>query len=205
MKTEDFVTKFKQSSKYKVFKGVLFKKIENENSAKLILETNLGKLDHDHLSKIFGLVDECYSSEACHVKPGPWFGRLLKPNARNIFETDCYHINKWFNILFNDHISLAERIDKLRTDPYRIKGLNVGFITLVLYLLDNSKHLIWLKDHHDGLRILDRELIQFNGKGEQYNVFNDYAKNFAKQYSFDHAELDYVFSGIKYVVRGNYY
>jgi hypothetical protein len=205
METANFVAKFKQTNKYNAFKNVLYKKIENEENAKFILETNLGKMRHEHLKQIFSLVDECYSREACHVMPGPWFGRIIKPNALNIFKTDHDQINQWFNLLVMDQISLSDRIDRLRMGPYRIKGLNIGFITLVLYLLDKSKHSIWLRDHHDGLKILYPELIKFNGKGEQYDMFNRFAKMFAKQYDFDNTELDYIFSGIKYLTREIYY
>jgi len=201
---DDFVTKLKQSNKYNAFKNVLFRKIENEKKAKTIIETNLRNLKHDHFIQIFMLVDECYSKEACHVQPGPWFGRLLKPNALNILEVDCGHINRWFDLLVNEDVSVAERIDLLRIDPYRIKGLNVGFITLILYLLDKSRYLIWLKDHHDGLNMLYPNLNKFNGKGVQYIEYNKTVIMFAKQYNFDHSELDYVISGIKYMIMRNY-
>jgi hypothetical protein len=201
MEADNFVYKFKNSYKYKLFKDVLYKKIENERNAKLILESNIGKLNQNHLLEIINLVDECYSREACHVMPGPWFGRMLKSNTKNLLNSDIKYINIWFCILSNSYIDLPERIDMLRKDPYRIKGLNIGFITLMLYLLDNTRNLIWLEEHHEGLRMLDPELTRFSGKGEQYNIYNNHAYNFAAKYSFKSVELDYVFSGIRYYIQ----
>jgi hypothetical protein len=71
----------------------------------------------------------------------------------------------------------------------------------MLYLLDNTRNLIWLEEHHEGLRMLDPELTRFSGKGEQYNIYNNHAYNFAAKYSFKSVELDYVFSGIRYFIQ----
>jgi hypothetical protein len=61
----------------------------------------------------------------------------------------------------------------------------------MLYLLDKAQYVVWWKRQHNGLRIVC-ELPEFNGRAEQYGIFNNVAKGFATQYGFEHTELDWV-------------
>jgi hypothetical protein len=192
---DELVEKLKSHPDYQGFKKILDMKIKNEAKAKTIIEENLGKLNHAIFKEVFELVDNYppvfYDGKMCQDN---WFGRLLKPNALKIFKESEEKINEWFRLLLEDKISMEQRIDLLRKDSYHISGLNTGFITLMLYLLDKSNYLIWFRAQHDGLRFLHPQLDEFNGKGEQYSLFNDIAKVFAKQYDFDHTEIDWILS-----------
>jgi hypothetical protein len=89
---------------------------------------------------------------------------------------------------------VEERMDLLLNEPYKIKGISVGFITLMLYLLDKEKHLIWFQSQHKGLMVVSPDLEKYTGKSRQYAIFNRAAKDFAKRYQFDHTELDWIFA-----------
>ena len=128
------------------------------------------------------------------VNKGPWFGRLLRSNTNYLFDADIYKINNWFNTLTNNKIPVEKKLNLLLSEPYNIKGLNVGFITLMLYILNKNEHQIWFQGLHDGLKIINPDLESYTGKPEQYLRYNEASMNFAAKYSFDHTELDWIFS-----------
>jgi len=73
----------------------------------------------------------------------------------------------------------------------------------MLYILNKSEHQIWFQGLHDGLKLIYPEFETYTGKSKQYNTFNDAAKKFALQYSFDHTELDWIFStGLPTILMG---
>jgi len=195
-KAEDIVENMKSSEEYKSLKSILSMKINNEARAKAILEDNLGRLNKEHIKEIITLVDEPYpySSRDGKINHGPWFGRLLKSNTVYILNEDLVKINNWFNILYDNNYPVEKRIRLLLNEPYNIKGLNVGFISLMLYVLDKTNYLIWFQGQHEGLKIIYPELEKFTGSSTQYITFNNVAKEFAKQYGFEHTELDWVFT-----------
>lgn len=125
---------------------------------------------------------------------GPWFGNLLNvPNTKYLFEADNEKINRWFNVLVDNHKPIEEKLDLLRKEPnYKIRGLNIGFTTLMLYVLDKAKYLIWFNTLHEGLRVIYPGLGKCTQKSAQYIIFNETAKEFAKQYNFEHTELDWI-------------
>lgn len=194
-KIEDLINSFKKSDIYISFKSVLHEKIKNEEKAKTIIKKNLGRLNSGHLKDIIDLINYPYLCD-CKGREGnrhPWFGRLLsKVNVQNILKEDKYKINQWFNVLSDNHISVEKKLDSLKKPPYKINGISTGFITLMLYLLDKQNNLIWFSEQHQGLRKVYPELDKFTGKGSQYIRFNDFAKKFARQFNFEHTELDCV-------------
>jgi len=192
---DELISALKSSENYKSFKSILENKIENENKAKTILIENLGNLNNDHVKRIIALVDEPY----LYKKNGksynhPWFGRLLQSNTGELFNADQVKLNNWFNIVSNNYFPAEKKIDLLLSGPYNISGLNVGFITLILYILDRNEYSIWFEGLHDGLRLIYPEMEPFTGKSKQYTIFNETAKNFIKKYSFEKVELDWILS-----------
>jgi hypothetical protein len=86
----------------------------------------------------------------------------------------------------------------LLNEPNKIKGLNVGFITLILYILNKENYLIWFEGQHRALSLFYPDLEKYSGSIQQYKVFNEQAKQFAKVHGFTHTELDWIFSaGVK--------
>jgi len=198
---DDLIFKLKSSENYKNFKSILPLKNKNEERAKSILCENLGRLKSEHLKEIITLVDEPYPySHDGKIIKRPWFGRLLKSNSSIIINEDEIKLNKWFNILSDSKIPVEKRIKTLLNEPNHIKGLNIGFITLMLYILDKTNYSIWFEGQHEGLSILYPQLEKFTGKENQYSIFNKTAKNFAHQYSFEHSELDWIFSTGVYMI-----
>jgi hypothetical protein len=192
---DELIAKLKTSECYKAFKKIFTLKLDNELKANRIFCSNLGKLKHEHIREIITLIDEPYPYNYMgKINKGPWFGRLLKPNALNIFNTELDKINKWFNILTNNDYHVEKRIELLLNELNNIKGLNVGFITLMLYILDKTKYLIWFQSQHEGLTIIYPDLEKFKGYSNQYSTFNILAQEFAKEYGFEHTELDWIFS-----------
>jgi hypothetical protein len=197
---DNLIVRLKSSDTYKNFREILPMKIGNEEKAKEILNVNLGKLNHSHLKQIIDLVDGPYPyiKNGKKVATGPWFGRLLKSNTVYLCDESIVKLNIWFNVLTNSSISVEERLELLMNEPNKIKGLSIGFITLMLYLIDKENYLIWFEGQHESLKIFYPELGKFTGRSTQYNSFNSTLKNFARQYKFDHSELDWIFSaGIK--------
>ena len=96
------------------------------------------------------------------------------------------------NVLRNNNIPIEKRIEILQEDPYKIRGIKTGFITLMLYLLDKTNYSIWFKALHEGLQKIYPEIGNFNSKGIQYILFNKKAKEFLQQCDFDHTELDWL-------------
>jgi thermostable 8-oxoguanine DNA glycosylase len=128
---------------------------------------------------------------------GTWFGQLLNtPNTKYIIDEDEINkikINQWFKLLSDNRFSAEERLDRLLLEPNKIKGLNVGFITLMLYLLDKTNYSIWLKVHHKGLNeFIYPKLEKYTGRSTQYLIFNNLSKEFAKKFNFEPTELDWV-------------
>lgn len=191
----ELVARLRSSDNYKNFRVILQKKIDNEEEAKEILITNLGRLNKKHLTEVFTLIDEPYP----YLKDGkisnaPWFGRLLKSNTSTLLEENKDTINTWFNILTDSSLSLEERFDILLNSPHRIRGLNVGFITLMLYIFDKTNYTIWFEGLHNGLALLFPDLENYSGTSSQYQSFNDRAIKFVKDYGFDPTELDWILS-----------
>lgn len=190
----DLIKRLQSSDNYKSFKDILPKKINNEAKAKKIIIENLGSLRQEHLIEVLKLIDEPYPYyHNGKIIRSPWFGRLLKSNTKNIFEEDKDRINQWFKILSDNNSSVEKRLFLLK-EQYKIKGLSVGFITLMFYILDKTNYSIWFEGQHNGLKLFYHELEKFTGKYSQYLIFNDLAKEFVKKYNFEHSELDWVLS-----------
>lgn len=155
----------------------------------------MGRLNYDHIKSIFDLVNSPYPF-IYDGKPnkGSWFGLLIKPNALSIFKEDERKINDWFRIVTTKDIPIKEKFEILKSEKYYIKGLGIGFQTLILYLLDKNSYLIWFKGQHDGLRIVCTNLVKYNGKINQYFDYLDAAKYVASKYKFEPTELDFVFT-----------
>ena len=204
-KTKDeIIATLKASELYACFKTILDRKIQNEEKARSILIENIGNLSHENLKEIITLVDEPYGyTYKGKVGKTPWFGRLLQANTKNLFAEDIIKINNWFNTLSNNSIPFERRLELLLNEPYSIRGLNVGFMTLMLYILNKNEYQIWFQGLHDGLRLIDREFETYTGKSKQYEVFNEAAKKFALKYSLEHTELDWIFSTGVPAIVGN--
>lgn len=199
MDTNSIVHQIKSSQNYKSFLRILPMKIKNEEEAKRILKRNFENLKHGHINEIITLIDKPYPYEKDgQLERRPWFGRLLKPNTRNLLNEDVNKINEWFNILRDESIHIERKLTLLLAKPYKISGLNVGFITLMLYILDKDKYLIWFKAQHEALAKVSKGFERYSGAPKQYAYFNENAKAFAMQCGFQHVELDWIFStGIK--------
>jgi hypothetical protein len=189
---EQMIAAIKSSELYKNFRGILKHKSDNEDEAKSIILENLGNLNNDHVRRIIALVDEPYMYKESYNHP--WFGRLLKSNTGKLFNADPVKLNNWFNVVSNNYFPAEKKIDLLLNEPYNISGLSVGFITLILYILDRNVYSIWFEGLHDGLRLIYPEMETFTGKSKQYTIFNETAKNFIKKYSFEKVELDWILS-----------
>jgi len=191
----DLVARIKSSESYGNFKEILPLKIRNEEKAKEILSANLGKLSYSHLKEIIDLIDEPYPYiKNGKVVKGPWFGRLLKSNTVHFYNECVDKLNIWFNILSNNSMAVENRLELLLNEPNKIKGLNVGFITLMLYLLDKENYLIWFEGQHEALALFYPDLEKYTGSPKQYSLYNERAKEFIKRYNFDSTELDWIFS-----------
>lgn len=201
---DEIVAALKASELYASFKTILDQKTRNEERARAILIENIGNLSIANLTEIKDLMDEPhgYNYKGKVVKT-PWFGRLLQSNTKDLFEEDIIKINNWFNTLSNNNIPVERRLDLLLNEPYNIRGLNVGFITLMLYILNKNEYQIWFHGLHDGLRLIDREFDPYTGKSKQYIEFNKAAKKIAQNHSFEPTELDWIFStGLPAIVNG---
>lgn len=196
---DELVYRIKSSENYEHFREILPMKIRNEEKAKAILNLNLGKLNHSHIKEIIDLVDAPYPVvNKGKVNKGPWFARLIKSNTVYLYNESVERINNWFSILTSSSIDIQERMKLLLNEPNKIKGLNVGFITLILYILNKENYLIWFEGQHYALTMFYPDLEKYSGSIKQYSVFNYQAKFFAKTHSFDHTELDWIFSaGVK--------
>lgn len=152
-KRQSLVNRIKASDDYKSFAGILENKKSNEEAAKLILESHAGRLTMKQLDFVFDLIDEPYPC-VLGGKPvtGPWFGRLLKRNAQNFFNKSEEEINSWFKIMLDRQIPAVRRMDLLQGEQYKIKGISVGFVTLMLYILEKKNYLIWFKTFMKALR-----------------------------------------------------
>lgn len=203
---DELISAIKESEDYQSFIDILSRKKENEEKARNIILQNLGYINHENLHEVIDLIDEKYP---CTVNgrnvSGTWFGRLLNSNTGNLFETDLNKMNNWFNILTNPHLAIEKKFSLLLNEPNSIRGINVGFLTLMLYILDKSSHLIWFEGLHNGIRKIYPERIEkFNGKCDQYLIYNKAAMEFAEKYGFDHTELDWIFStGVYLDYRSN--
>jgi hypothetical protein len=188
----------KSSDNYKSFKNITLNvKKEHEEEARLILEKYHGNFNHNHFKEIIELVDGPsqypYELNGKIVASGKWFGNLLNtPNTEYFFKTDIKLINDWFNVLRNNDIPIEKRIEILQKEPYKIKGIKTGFITLMLYLLDKPNNSVWFKALHEGLQKIYPEIWNFSGKATQYILFNQKAKEFLRHFDFDHTELDWL-------------
>ncbi len=213
----DLIESLKSSENYKSFRDILPKKIDNEAEAKEIIEKNIGHLNGKHLRKVIELINYPHQYKMFgKIEPGTyqfkmdgkfnkgtWFGNLLNtPNTEYIIKEDEINkikINQWFKILSDNYFSAEEKLDRLLREPNKIKGLNVGFITLMLYLLDKTNYSIWLEVHHNGLNeFIYPKLEKYNRSSSQYRKFNDLSKEFAKKYNFEQTELDWVLWSASY-------
>ncbi|HOW39507.1 MAG TPA: hypothetical protein PL123_03115 [Bacteroidales bacterium] len=192
---DDFVARIKSSESYSNFREILPMKIKNEEKAKAILSANLGKLAHNHLKEIVDLVDEPYPYiKNGKVVKGPWFGRLLKSNTVYVYNENVDKLNFWFNILTNNSMAVENRLELLLNEPNKIRGLNVGFITLMLYILDKENYSIWFEGQHEALALFYPDLEKYTGSSTQYSLYNELARKFIKMYNFCSTELDWIFS-----------
>ncbi len=196
---DGIIEQFKSTLDYRNFKTILSKKITNEAKAKELLKSHLGVLNSEHLREVFLLVDERYNS--AYEKAGPWFGKLININAKNMLNQTSEIINEWFDIILDDNVSASQKVDELCRGTCRIKGASVGLITLFLYLLDKSNHSVWFEVQHKGLEMLYPQIGKFTGRGEQYATFNGRAKQFVAHYAFEHTELDFVLQAIPRTFR----
>ena len=137
-----FFKNFKNSNDYKSFTRILNDKKEHEEEARLILEKYHGRFNHNHFKDIFKLVDGPYPYQRNNkiVANGKWFGNLLNtPNTEDFFKTDIELINDWFNVIRNKNIPIEKQIEILQEDPYKIRGIKTGFITLIHYLIVSAR------------------------------------------------------------------
>ncbi|MBK9391240.1 MAG: hypothetical protein IPN68_13985 [Bacteroidetes bacterium] len=157
-----------------------------------------------NIKEIIFLVDEPYlQSILGKAYTNPWFGMLFRSNTKDLYSEDLLKINRWFNTLSDNNVQVEKKLEKLLNEPYRIRGLNVGFITTMLYITNKNDFLIWFKVLHNGLRLIYPEFEYYTGKSKQYLLFNEKAKKFALEYSFEHTELDWIFStGIPAIIKG---
>jgi hypothetical protein len=58
-------------------------------------------------------------------------GSYLNPTQFISYDERVEKLNAWFMILTNNSKSVQEKLQLLGNDPNRIKGLNVGFMTLM--------------------------------------------------------------------------
>jgi hypothetical protein len=188
---DDIIQHLKDSKHYRDFKSVLNDKIDKEARASSILEENIGNIRYEHMESIFDLIDGNYYAHLGYNN-GPWFGRLIHSNRKNIFNETETKINTWVNLLTDENYDTSERIDRSLKTDYHIKGTGIGLTTLIFYLLDKSEYLIWFESLHRGLATVCPELIDFDNKGAVYDRFNDIGKNFARTYDFSHTEMDWI-------------
>jgi DNA-directed RNA polymerase subunit F len=193
----ELIENLKSSENYKSFKNITLNvKKEHEERARLILEKYHGNLNHNHFKEIIELVDGPsqypYEQNGKIVATGAWFGRTINSNKKHILNEDHNKINQWFKILSDNHLTAEKRIELLLGKPNKIKGINVGFITLILHLLDKNKYSIWFGAQHDGLKLIYPKLEKYTGKSNQYPIFNDLSKEFIKKYNFEDTELDWI-------------
>jgi hypothetical protein len=192
---EEVIASMKISDEYRSFRGVLLKKKSNENQAKNIITSKLGNLKYNDIRQIIELIDFAYPClNKGKENKGPWFGRLLKSNTNNLFETDENKINDWFISLTNNYLSIENKFALLLNEPRCISGLNIGFLSLMLYLIDKKNNLVWFEGIHEGFRKLFPETEKYSGKVVQYMTFVDSAKIFAEKNGFEDTELDWIFS-----------
>jgi hypothetical protein len=192
---DEIISGIKEEEEYQSLRNILPQKIDNEEKARNIILQNLGYLSHENMREIITLLDGPYPyKKNGKIYSNPWFGRLLNSNTGSLFETELNKINNWFNTLTNPHLSIEKKFGLLLNEPYNISGLNVGFLTLMLYLLDKSNYSIWFGGLHDGYRKIFPDETNYNGKVEQYLAFNKASKELAAKYGFDHTELDWIYS-----------
>ncbi len=193
---DSLVMKLKSSSNYQSFKSILPIKRQNEARAKEMLVKNIANLTGEQLKEVLTLIDEPYQcfDENGRINHRPWFGKLIKLNARNLEDEKTEDIRKWLKILTNNQIPVDKRIDTLRKPDVKIKGFDVGLITMMLYILDKPNYLIWFEPTHSGLFRINTEIGPFEKKGSNYLRFNQIGKSFAEKYGFEHTELDWIFS-----------
>ena len=97
-------------------------------------------------------------------------------------------------ILTNNSKSVQEKFQLLGNEPNKIKDLNVGFMTLMLYILDKANYSIWFKGLNNGFKLFYPDLDKYSGSSTQYSLYNEQALRFAREYEFDHTELYWIFS-----------
>jgi hypothetical protein len=192
---EEFLSIVKASERYLSYKTVVNQKEYNESRAKEILTGNMGNLTPDHLTEVFNLVDEPYQYFYMgKADKHPWFGRLIKLNAFKSLKDSNFRINQWFSYLNDPQIKLENRIDTLIKGDLKITGWDMGFTTLMLYILDKSRYSVWFEPQHKGLAFIYPELGTYRKSGSNYVIFNIKAKDLAARYGFKHTELDWLFS-----------
>jgi hypothetical protein len=183
------------SPNYRNFKSIIIYKKNNEEEARLLINNNIGNLNNEIIKKVIDLVDYSYKYEynGKMSKDSPWFGRMISLNKNTVLSENSLKINQWFNVITNSKFSIVQKLNFLQTPQYRIKGLNVGFITLVLYLLEKELYSVWFEPQHLGLQKIYTNLGNFKkSKSEQYIVFNDLAKKLIKSYNLEDEELDWL-------------
>jgi len=190
----NLANKIKQDKTYFSFRCILEKKKKNEYEASVILLNNTGQYTHQHIKEIITLVDEPYPYYENNILVNrPWFGPLFNvPNTAILMQTNPEFLNNWLNILNNRDINVEDRINMLQKGEYKMNGISVGFISLMLYLQDKTTYSVLLPRLYKGLKILYPEIGNFNYTGSTYIYANKLIKEFARQYHFEDTEMDWI-------------
>lgn len=131
---------------------------------------------------------------------GPWFGRLINSNRKKILNEPIEKINNWFNkILSSNSNNIVNNINILSNakNELHLNGANVGLITLMLYLRDKASYSLWFEGHHKALQELYPKIGDFSRSGNKYLEFNMTIKSFARDYAFQHSELDFILANLR--------
>lgn len=112
----------------------------NEERTRGTLLDNRGVLSMDQIKDIFYIVDEPYSRNVGRDGK-PWYGKLIKRNAKRLFKEDIVKIDKWVNLIINCVMSIMSPIkiiDNLSDtrNHLHLDGANFCCITLILNLID---------------------------------------------------------------------
>ncbi|WAM22573.1 MAG: hypothetical protein OI715_00335 (plasmid) [Candidatus Methanoperedens sp.] len=187
---EEELIKFIRESTYgkRHFQERLQAKIEWENEAWNLLNSNIGRLNPEILNKIFDLF-------------GDWWGQLLiKPTRNKIFSTPNDKLNNWFNYLLNGEELESVRIEKCLVDPkYKLNGAGKGLVTLLLYLKNPNSFNVMMKTTIAGLEKLGR-FESKQGKRKWRDYYNDYntaAINFRNRYDLKPQSVDWILDSLK--------
>jgi hypothetical protein len=120
---------------------------------------------------------------------------LATPNKNLIFETPIERVADLIEYVCFSSSPLEQILDNCLGEM-RIKGTSKGLVTLLLYLSDPTKYIIWVNRTYEGLLILGRLTEKPSGWGAKYAAFNAAALEFARVHGFDCREIDWALSFI---------